>query len=92
MRLQVDAVFPYFLGKNTFQLTKSDLAYDSPYNTYRYAGLPPGPIGSPSLDAITAALKPIESPYWFYLADFDGVTHYAVNFEDHVENKRQYLW
>ncbi|PIR45335.1 MAG: hypothetical protein COV09_01950 [Candidatus Vogelbacteria bacterium CG10_big_fil_rev_8_21_14_0_10_50_13] len=91
MRLQVDAVFPYFLGKNTFQLTKADLNYDSPYNTYRYAGLPPGPIGSPSLDTITAALKPIESPYWFYLADFDGVTHYAVNFEDHVENKRQYL-
>jgi len=92
MRLQVDAVFPYILGKNTFQLTKTDLNYDSPYNTYRYAGLPPGPIGSPSLDAIKAALQPTESPYWFYLADGDGVTHYAVDFEEHVANKKEYLW
>jgi len=92
MRLQVDAVFPYILGKNTFQLTKADLNYDSPYNTYRYAGLPPGPIGSPSLDAITAALNPTESPYWFYLADDEGVTHFAKDFDEHVANKQKYLW
>lgn len=92
MRLQVDAVFPYIIGRNTFDLTKKDLRFDSPYNTYRYAGLPPGPIGNPSLDAIKAAIEPTPSPYWFYLADRKGVTHYSVDFAQHVANKKKYLW
>lgn len=91
MPLQVDAVFPYIIGKNTFQLTRADLATDSPYNTYKYAGLPPGPISNPGLEAIEAALEPIESDYLFYLSDLDGEMHYAVNFDEHVANKRKYL-
>jgi UPF0755 protein len=91
MPLQVDAVFPYIIGKNTFEVTREDLLYDSPYNTYVYKGLPPGPIGSPSFESLLAAVTPIESEYLFYLADHDGVTHYAKTFEEHVANKRRYL-
>ncbi len=91
MPLQVDAVFPYFLGKNTFELTLDDLAVDSPYNTYRYRGLPPGPIANPGLDAIEAALNPTFSNYWFYLSDLSGNMHYAVDFEQHKLNKNRYL-
>ncbi len=91
MPLQVDAVFPYFLGKNTFELTLEDLDFDSPYNTYRYAGLPPGPIANPGLDSIVAALQPTESDYWFYLSDLQGNMHYAVDFDGHRANKASYL-
>lgn len=91
MRLQVDAVFPYFLGKNTFTLTRADLRNPSPYNTYRYAGLPPGPIGSPSLDSLRAAVSPIDSPYWFYLSDLHSEMHYAVDYKEHLSYKNKYL-
>ena len=91
MRLQVDAVFPYIIGKNTFDLTTEDLFYESPYNTYRHEGLPPGPIANPSRDAIEAALYPQSSPFWFYLSDLLGKMHYATNHDDHVRNKNRYL-
>ncbi len=91
MRLQVDAVFPYFLGKNTFDLTRADLRHPSPYNTYRHAGLPPGPIGSPSFSSLEAAANPITSPYWFYLSDLKSQMHYAVDYDEHLKNKNKYL-
>jgi len=91
MLLQVDAVFPYIIGKNTFQLTLEDLKIDSPYNTYKYPGLPPGPITNPGMDSILAALEPEESPYFFYLSDLEGNMHYARNFEEHKINKARYL-
>lgn len=89
--LQVDAVFNYILGKNTFQLTRADLAVDSSYNTYKYTGLPEGPIANPGLESILAAVSPIDSPYWFYLSDREGNTHYARDFEEHKANKQKYL-
>lgn len=91
MPLQVDATFLYFLGKNTFELTLEDLKYDSPYNTYRYKGLPPGPIGNPGLSSIRAAAEPVGSPYWFYLSDKLGNFHFAVTFDEHKMNKQVYL-
>lgn len=91
MPLQVDATFLYINGKNTFQLTTEDLAIDSPYNTYRYKGLPVGPIANPGLASIKAAINPIPSPYLFYLADNRGVTHYSRTFAEHVAKKRIYL-
>ena len=91
MLLQVDASFLYINGKGTFDLTKEDLAIDSPYNTYKYLGLPPSPINNPGLDAIAAALYPEESDYLFYLHGNNGNIHYAVNFEDHKRNKWRYL-
>jgi UPF0755 protein len=91
MLLQVDATFPYFLKKNTYTVTKQDLRYDSPYNTYKYKGLPPTPITNPGLDAIKAALDYVSSEYYYYLADYDGVTHYAETYKEHMANARKYL-
>lgn len=91
MPLQIDAIFPYIIGKNSFQLTKEDLKTDSPYNTYLYTGLPAGPIANPGLDSIMAALYPKMSPYWFYLSDKNSKLHYSVTYEEHLLNKEKYL-
>ncbi len=91
MPLQVDAVFPYISDKNTFNLSRSDLATSSPYNTYRFRGLPIGPITNPGLDAIMATIQPTESKYLFYLSDYDSEMHYAVDFDEHKLNKAKYL-
>ncbi len=91
MPLQVDAVFPYIIGKNSFTLTLADLRIDSPYNTYRYPGLPPAPIGNPGLAAIKAALEPTNTSYWFYLSDLNGNMHYSANFAQHKQYKAKYL-
>lgn len=91
MKLQVDATFLYINGKNTFTLTKSDLAMDSPYNTYVYKGLPPGPIGSPSIDSIMAAVTPLTTSYVYYLSDREGTTHYSTTYEQHLAKKAKYL-
>jgi len=89
--LQVDAVFGYILGKTSDQLTQADLQIDSPYNTYRYKGLPEGPIANPGLAAIRAVLFPKESPYLYYLADKHGKTYYAVDLEGHRLNRAKHL-
>ncbi len=91
MPLQVDASFIYLLGKGSSELTMEDLNFNSPYNTYRNLGLPPGPIGNPGLASILAALEPEESPYFYYLHDKDGIIHYAKTFEEHKVNKQRYL-
>ncbi|MDO8591091.1 MAG: endolytic transglycosylase MltG [bacterium] len=91
MPLQVDAPFQYIIGKNTFQLTLNDLKFDSPYNTYLYRGLPPGAIGNPGLDSLTAAVTPVKTAYFYYLSDVRGNMHYAKTFEEHVANKELYL-
>lgn len=91
MKLQVDAPFVYFLGKNTFDLTLNDLQVDSPYNTYRYEGLPPTAIANPGLDSLKAAVSPESHDYLFYLADHEGVTHFSETYEEHLEKKAFYL-
>ncbi len=91
MPLQVDAPFVYDIGKNTFDLSLKDLRANSPYNTYRYKGLPKGPIGNPGLDAIIGAIYPIESKYLFYLSDKKSIIHYAEDFEGHKKNRAKYL-
>lgn len=89
--LQVDASLSYLTGKSSAELTTTDLHIDSPYNTYKYPGLPKGPIGNPGLDAIKASIFPKETPYWFYLHDKEGEPHYAITFEEHIANKDKYL-
>lgn len=91
MPLQVDAVFPYIFGDRPYDLTDGDLLVDSPYNTYKYAGLPPTPITNPGLDAIRAAITPITTPYWYYLSDKDGEMHYAITHDEHLINRARYL-
>lgn len=91
MPLQVDATFSYVNGKNSFTLSGEDLKIDSPYNTYKYSGLPPTPISNPGLDAIEAAVTPTKTPYLYFLTDKNGVMHYAKTFAEHLKNKLTYL-
>lgn len=91
MPLQVDAVFPYITGKSGDEILQSDYAIDSPYNTYKYKGLPPGPISNPSLDAIVAAASATTTPYLYYLSDKDGKFHYSKTFDQQLQNQRKYL-
>jgi UPF0755 protein len=88
MPLQVDSVFQYINGKNTYQLTKNDLKINSPYNTYVHTGLPPTPINSPGLQSIKAALFPTMSEYLYFLSSRDGTFYYASTLAEHNENKR----
>lgn len=89
--LQVDAVFPYIIGKNSFELTREDLKVDSPYNTYLYRGLPKGPITNPGLDSILAAATPTKTNYLYYLSDRDGNLHYSVSYDQHLQAKAKYI-
>lgn len=89
--LNVDSALTYILGRASHELTVEDLKYDSPYNTYRYRGLPPAPISNPGLDAISSAANPEQSRYFYYLTDKDSAVRYAVTLEEHALNKRKYL-
>ena len=91
MALQVDVTFLYTIGKGTFDLTMKDLVSDSPYNTYKNKGLPPTPIGSPSLDSLLAAAVPTKSDYLYFLADGNGVTHFCKTYACQVANKAKYF-
>ncbi len=89
--LQVDAPFLYLLGKESSELTRSDLAIDSPFNTYKYKGLPPRPIGNPGLSSIKAAISPKTSPYLYYLHDKNGTIYYARTYKEHLANIQKHL-
>jgi UPF0755 protein len=91
MPLQVDAVFGYIERTETFSPLFSDLEVDSPYNTYKNTGLPPGPIGSPSLEALEAAVSPIETDALFYLHGRDGLLYLARTYDEHLTNRYRYL-
>ena len=91
MPMQADATLNYLTVKKSSELTVDDLAINSSYNTYKYPGLPLGPISNPGLGSINAAIYPQESPYWYYLHDSDGNPHYAKTFEEHKVNKEKYL-
>ncbi len=89
-RLEVDATVLYALGRHKTTVTYEDLKIDSPYNTYRYAGLPPGPIASPGLAAIEAALAPAQTDYLFYVARPDGTHEFSKTFAEHLAAVRRY--
>lgn len=98
--LDLDATVQYALGYDPIKKTwwkrallSSDTKITSPYNTYRFAGLPPGPICNPGLDSINAILQADpNTPYWFYISSRDGTTmHYARTAEEHQRNIELYL-
>jgi UPF0755 protein len=90
MPLQSDATVSFFTGRSP--VSPGDINTDSPYNTYMYKGLPRGPICNPSLSSIMAALYPTPSNYFYFLTDpKTGQVHYAVTYEQHLQNKAKYL-
>lgn len=90
-KLQSDATVNYVTGKQERQPSVEDTRIDSPYNTYRYDGLPPGPICNPGLAAIDAVLNPEMTDYRYFLNASNGQTIYSRTYEEHLEQKKQYL-
>lgn len=91
MLLQVDAPFQYYNGKNSYTLTKDDLAEDHEYNTYVNKGLPPTAITNPGIDSIRAAIAPANTDYLYFLSDKKGNLYYAKTFEEHKRNRELHL-
>ncbi len=89
--LQSDATVNYITGKKDLRPSLADLEIDSPYNTYKYRGLPPGPIANPGLAAIKAAVYPESNPYYYFLHGKDGKTYFAKTYEEHQRNISEYL-
>ena len=89
--LQVDATISYIVGKGSLNLTKKDLKIDSPYNTYKYYGLPLGPICNPGLESIKAAINYEQSDFWYYLTTPDGKTEFSKTLEEHNIKRFKYL-
>jgi len=90
--LQVDATITYITGKKTTKISKEETQIDSPYNTYKYLGLPIGPICNPGLESILAALYPKDSDCWYYLSTPEGETIFSKTLEEHNIAKAKYLW
>jgi UPF0755 protein len=91
MPLQVDAAFMPLIGKNTYELTISDLQLDSPYNLYTNTGLPPRPIANPSIESIRATIDPVITDDIYYLSYRDGNFYFAETLIGHAENRRNYM-
>lgn len=90
MPLQIDASVIYALGEHRETVTYQDLEIDSPYNTYKHAGLPPGPIASPGRAAIEAAVNPELHNYYYYVAKGDGSHQFSATYLEHLEAVRKY--
>lgn len=90
LALQVDASVNYITGKHETP-SAGDLAVDSPFNTYRYSGLPLGPIANPGIDAIRAAIFPTASDYLYYLSTPEGKTIFSRTLEEHRAARLKYL-
>ena len=87
-----DATLSYIYGDTQAAHTLEDIKNGSPYNTYRFAGLPPGPICNPSLDAIMAAIYPAKTDYYYFLTDpATGNTIFSKTLDEHNRNKQKYL-
>jgi len=89
MPLQADPTVQYARGEHTERVLYKDLEINSPYNTYRNKGLPPGPIASPGRASIEAALFPADVPYKFFVAHPDGHHEFRRTFKEHTDAIRQ---
>ncbi len=89
MRLESDPTVQYALGHHTSRVLYRDLDVDSPYNTYRHTGLPPGPIGSPGAPSLAAAVNPAHVPYLFFVAQPDGHHEFRTSFAQHLQAVRE---
>jgi UPF0755 protein len=93
MAMQCDPTVIYALdraGRYNGNLTRENLQFDSPYNTYRYPGLPPGPIASPGRASLAAAASPANAPYLYFVSKNDGTHAFATTLEEHNRNVQEY--
>lgn len=91
MPLQVDATITYITNRKSTEILQEELEIDSPYNTYKYKGLPFGPICNPGMESILAAIYPESSEYWFYLSTPEGETIFSKTLKEHSEARGKYL-
>jgi UPF0755 protein len=91
MALQVDSSVNYVTEKNVPSISSADRAIDSLWNTYKYKGLPPSPIGNPGLSALRAALAPAANAYVYFLTTPNGMVIYSKTLEEHNAAKAKYL-
>lgn len=91
MALQSDATVNYITGGDDPSVSYADLEIDSLYNTYKYPGLPPGPISNPGLNALMAVAAPTANDYYYFLTTDEGDVYYAETHDEHVANKSRYL-
>jgi len=89
MPLQADPTVRYVMTEERSRVLYRDLEIDSPYNTYKYNGLPPGPIASPGLASIIAVLEPADTDYLFFVSRGDGTHQFSRTFDEHVRARRQ---
>lgn len=89
MPIQSDTTIQYILGVQKKEITIADTKIDSPYNTYKYAALPPGPIASPSISTISAVLNPKETNYLYFVADLDGHHQFTETYQEHLKKIEQ---
>jgi UPF0755 protein len=90
MRLQTDPTVIYSIENFDGNIRKRDLKIDSPYNTYRYKGLPPGPIASPGLKSIIAALYPAKTRNLYFVSRQDGTHQFSVTLNEHNRAVQKY--
>ena len=93
MGMQADPTVIYALqkaGKYTGNLRRDDLQFDSPYNTYRYPGLPPGPIAAPGKSSLEAAVRPADVDYLYFVSKNDGSHVFASTLAEH--NRNVFTW
>ena len=90
MRLQADPTIQYILDGPPRRLLIKHLEIDSPYNTYKYSGLPPGPINNPGKASILAAIFPAETNYLYMVAVGDGSHTFSTNLTDHNRAKEEF--
>lgn len=91
MPLQIDATVQYALGGHREKIYYKDLEVNSPYNTYRHPGLPPGPIASPGEASLQAVIKPARTDYLYYVAKPDGTHAFSKTLDEHNVNKAKYI-
>lgn len=89
-RLQADPTIQYLISDGPRRLTYKDLKIDSPYNTYMYKGLPPGPINNPGTASILAVLFPAQTTYYYFVAKGDGKHHFSSTLREHNNWKRKF--
>ena len=90
MRLETDPTVIYGIKNFNGNITRRDLRRKTPYNTYVIKGLPPGPIASPGLAALTAAVHPEKTPYLYFVSKKDGTHHFSQTFTEHKRAVRKY--
>jgi len=89
MKLEIDATVLYALGHHKQRVYLKDLLVESPYNTYRHTGLPPGPIASPGDRSLQAALNPEKNDFWYYVARPNGSHYFTRTRKEHEAAIRQ---